>query len=271
MAFSETLKIAVRKRAHLRCCICRSVGVEIHHIIPQEESGSDTEENAAPLCPSCHEIYGANQTKRKFIREARDFWYEHCTAQKIQTGLTSADLGKALEPIASNIAEIKEQLFKLLSYKVNTAKISDSIPVPIERYVRSLYDEQFPEATDLFNLIFDSRAWYEREDKSYDLLDRRAFFLKLYGEATARRICLIALKSTGFNPKDFTEEGFNNLLNFVHVEVTLITLHKKFSHINEIAVECFLSSDGQFSWNLTEDSREKLTEMSQLYKPTSIK
>jgi hypothetical protein len=36
----------------------------------------DELENAAPLCPSCHETYGANPTKRKFLREARDLWYE---------------------------------------------------------------------------------------------------------------------------------------------------------------------------------------------------
>jgi hypothetical protein len=51
---------------------------EIHHIVPAAEGGPDTDDNAAPLCPSCHETYGANSTKRKFIREARDFWYELC-------------------------------------------------------------------------------------------------------------------------------------------------------------------------------------------------
>jgi hypothetical protein len=52
--------------------------VEVHHIVPEAEAGPDTEDNAAPLCPSCHETYGANPDKRKFIREARDFWYELC-------------------------------------------------------------------------------------------------------------------------------------------------------------------------------------------------
>jgi hypothetical protein len=53
--------------------------VEVHHIIPEEEDGPDTKDNAAPLCPSCHETYGSNPDKRKFIREARDFWYELCS------------------------------------------------------------------------------------------------------------------------------------------------------------------------------------------------
>ncbi|HYT41335.1 MAG TPA: HNH endonuclease [Methylomirabilota bacterium] len=78
MAFSEAIKSKVRKKAHLSCCLCKAIGVEVHHIIPQEENGPDAEENAAPLCPSCHETYGANPQKRKFIREARDLWYEIC-------------------------------------------------------------------------------------------------------------------------------------------------------------------------------------------------
>lgn len=78
MAFSEDLKLKVKRKAHFSCCLCKTIGVEVHHIIPQEEKGPDTEDNAAPLCPSCHETYGANPQKRKFIREARDFWYEIC-------------------------------------------------------------------------------------------------------------------------------------------------------------------------------------------------
>lgn len=81
MAFTETTKLAVKRKAHFACCLCRSVGIELHHIVPQTEGGPDTEDNAAPLCPSCHETYGANSTKRKFIREARDFWYEICATR----------------------------------------------------------------------------------------------------------------------------------------------------------------------------------------------
>lgn len=78
MAFSEALKLKVKQKAHFHCCLCHSLGVEIHHIIPQSEGGSDEEDNAVPLCPTCHETYGANPEKRKFIRETRDFWYGVC-------------------------------------------------------------------------------------------------------------------------------------------------------------------------------------------------
>ena len=81
MSFSEAVKRDVKRRAHFQCCLCRSLGVEVHHVVPQSEGGPDVEENAAPLCPSCHETYGANPEKRKFIREARELWYEICVSR----------------------------------------------------------------------------------------------------------------------------------------------------------------------------------------------
>src|ERR1700741_2657614 len=78
MPFTEETKLGVKRKSHFRCCLCHALGIEIHHIVPQADGGLDTHDNAAPLCPSCHETYGANSGKRKFIREARDFWYELC-------------------------------------------------------------------------------------------------------------------------------------------------------------------------------------------------
>ena len=50
----------------------------MHHILPQAEGGPDSEDNAAPLCPSCHAIYGGNPELRARMREMRDAWYEAC-------------------------------------------------------------------------------------------------------------------------------------------------------------------------------------------------
>lgn len=39
-----------------RCCICASLhNVQVHHIVPKEQDGSDEIDNAIPLCPSCHD------------------------------------------------------------------------------------------------------------------------------------------------------------------------------------------------------------------------
>jgi hypothetical protein len=102
MGFSEPLKSRVRKKAHLACCLCKAIGIEVHHIVPQVDGGSDEEDNAAPLCPSCHETYGANPQKRKFIREARDLWYEICEKRY------------ASDP--DHLAEIKHLLRNTVSY-----------------------------------------------------------------------------------------------------------------------------------------------------------
>lgn len=113
MPFPEPLKLTVKKRAHFSCVLCHTLGVEIHHLIPQADGGFDIEDNAVPLCPSCHETYGANPQKRKFIREARDFWYELCDRryasdtdqiekilQIVQETSSKKDVGQVLDKIA---------------------------------------------------------------------------------------------------------------------------------------------------------------------------
>ena len=89
MPFSESLKVRIRKRANDCCCICeqKSISLEVHHIVSEAEGGLDTEDNAAPLCPSCHSDYGANQEKRLRIREIRDLWYEKCGAKFAESTL----------------------------------------------------------------------------------------------------------------------------------------------------------------------------------------
>lgn len=81
MPFSEKLKLKVRQQAAFRCCRCQSIGVEIHHVVPQSEGGPDTIDNAAPLCAKCHSDFGANPAKRKELGEMRDWWYGTVSAQ----------------------------------------------------------------------------------------------------------------------------------------------------------------------------------------------
>jgi hypothetical protein len=83
MAFSETLKNSVKRRSHFTCCWCREIRnkVEVHHIKPQANGGSDTIDNAAPMCSNCHTLYGGNPELRKEIRARRDHWFELCDRQ----------------------------------------------------------------------------------------------------------------------------------------------------------------------------------------------
>lgn len=119
MAFNEQKKLAVKRRAHFKCCLCHSSYVEVHHIIPEEEGGPNSEDNAAPLCPYCHETLGSNPTKRKFIKQARDSWYDICEkryvsdperldkmATQLKQAATKEDLNNAVNNIAALFRDI---------------------------------------------------------------------------------------------------------------------------------------------------------------------
>jgi hypothetical protein len=79
MDFTEYVKKEVKEKAAFRCCRCQQIGIHVHHIMPQECGGSSDIDNAAPLCPSCHDYFGGNPEKRKEIRQMRDWWYERVT------------------------------------------------------------------------------------------------------------------------------------------------------------------------------------------------
>lgn len=144
MAFTEALKTKIRRKAHLSCCLCKSIGVEVHHIIPQEEKGLDTEENAAPLCPSCHEVYGQNSQKRKFIREARDLWYEICEKRYASEADRLDEIKRLLQNTVSyeDFQEFKEELLSHMIQGIETPRS--------EKEIINAIDELF------------DKIWYDR-------------------------------------------------------------------------------------------------------------
>jgi len=132
MPFNEQIKLSVKKKSHFSCCLCHALYMEVHHIVPQAEGGADTEDNAAPLCPSCHETYGGNPEKRKFIREARDFWYEICNrrfagdsdrlqqiSEAVEKSATKHDIDKVIEQVKDFLDQIKASSSKTEEGKRN--------------------------------------------------------------------------------------------------------------------------------------------------------
>jgi len=75
--FPDSVKLDAKKLAAFRCCMCHTrAGDEVHHIVPPAEGGTNDLDNAVLLCAQCHNDNGSRPERRKFIREARDFWYE---------------------------------------------------------------------------------------------------------------------------------------------------------------------------------------------------
>jgi HNH endonuclease len=116
------------------------VGVDIHHILPQSEGGLDTEENAAPLCPSCHEVYGANPQKRKLIREARDLWYEICATQLAFGVSQLKDINDTLKNVVTK-EDLQRLAVRNVSYVLGTSGEKDVLSPEHNRY--SFVREEF--------------------------------------------------------------------------------------------------------------------------------
>jgi hypothetical protein len=76
MPFSERVKRSAKSKSAFRCCACHVPSVEVHHLVPEAEGGSSDLSNAAPLCASCHDLYGGNPEKRKILTQMRDSWWE---------------------------------------------------------------------------------------------------------------------------------------------------------------------------------------------------
>lgn len=150
MPFEESIKAAVRRRAHFSCCLCHDLGVEIHHIVPEGEGGLGIIENAAPLCPSCHERYGANPQKRKFIREARDFWFEVCDERYGSDEAHLTEIRSALADTATkhDVERVVDEVQALLASSSVDDDLAllppglgqeDVTPASIRLYLRFMY------------------------------------------------------------------------------------------------------------------------------------
>ena len=115
MPFSEHTKLKAKRQSHFRCVVCRQPFVEIHHIIPQADGGSDLIDNACPLCARCHDVIGPNREKRKQLREMRDFWYELCKKSELNPSMVMLDeLYQSLLMAEDERSQIMMKLEKLV-------------------------------------------------------------------------------------------------------------------------------------------------------------
>lgn len=252
MAFSEAVTKEIRRKSHFQCCLCKALGVEIHHVIPQAEGGPDTLENAAPLCPSCHETYGANPTKRKFIREARDFWFEVCE-KRYQS---DASLLQKVQETIGNTAS-KDDVYLLRSEIINalnsikTTKAPYNISIPLNQNDN---DDYHLSSRDLIILVTATSS--HRPIGQLEILCmrelwpvaqgyRKAYkdFCQIYGERMLRYMAARALDAIDVDVDDegLSEGEIVEAFALMSVEVICFVLfangalRAKLNHDNEIA------------------------------------
>lgn len=104
MDFPEHVKLEAKRRSHYRCSICRQTKfLHVHHIVPQEEDGPATLDNAAPLCVDCHDLHGGDRGKRKWVREARDYWWDYVA--KLASNPTTTTLLAKFDTLQTDVAE----------------------------------------------------------------------------------------------------------------------------------------------------------------------
>jgi len=123
MGFSPAIKQQAMIASARHCCVChryKGVKMEVHHIKQEADGGSNTFENAIPLCFDCHSDaghfndrhpMGTKFSKQELIK-SRDAWYEFTksnpsiekliTSNKIQTSYYVLHSFEVLESVLNN-------------------------------------------------------------------------------------------------------------------------------------------------------------------------
>lgn len=101
-------------------------------MVSQAEGGPDTEDNAAPLCPSCHETYGSNSQKRKLVRECRDLWNELCEKQSMSGLSYLTEIADVLKTLSTK--EDIDRLAVRVGSREITEQGSSSFPLDPDDY-----------------------------------------------------------------------------------------------------------------------------------------
>jgi hypothetical protein len=253
MAFSEGLKFEVKKKAHQSCCICKSIGIEIHHIVPQSEGGSDDIDNAAPLCPNCHEIYGQNPTKRKFIRESRQIWFEICEKRFKNDDQLYSQLMERLNRLESSI-------IKKIDNKDNNTAYDTGMTIGniLDYLVNLKYPSTEVEAKNLeftFNFIFEILDIQDGDsDFEIEMFERRKLFINIFGKYFCNRLIAYMLWKTKLDwIVGVIEKEVEDFVIALNIIMILILSNFDICRPPD-RLKCFLTEDGDFKFMLFDDS-----------------
>jgi 5-methylcytosine-specific restriction endonuclease McrA len=76
----------ILKRAKIECAMCgwNRTSLDIHHILPRSEGGSDELNNLIALCPNCHRLahekqYTSDELKQRYLNSRLTEWRQYYT------------------------------------------------------------------------------------------------------------------------------------------------------------------------------------------------
>lgn len=243
MAFSETIKINIRRKSHFQCCLCKSVGVEVHHIVPQEDGGSDLEENGAPLCPSCHEIFGSNPSKRKFIREARNAWYEICQNRfkpDHDLFLQVLDMLSKL-PSKDDFFSLKSEIFSTITCDTINRNNSNPELLSTEDLIVRLFGVRSPRPLSQYGFFTIDELWEQYDgDAGLEMFDS---FTQKFGSLAVKQLAHKILDELNVPVSEEISEGhLQQSIAYFYAEMFLLILH------SDGIVEASAGESGSIIW-----------------------
>lgn len=115
MSFPSEMREKLLLWCDRRCCLCRRVCevlIELHHIVPKSEGGTDDEDNAIPLCFDCHAKVGhyndlaprGTKFKPEELKKRREQVYEEYTRHLVPgLGYRLAQAGRVLPDVGFEV------------------------------------------------------------------------------------------------------------------------------------------------------------------------
>lgn len=133
----EKNKQLMRQLCFYTCVACgtRNASIEVHHVDPKENGGSDEIENLVALCPNCHREYQGNDSKRTRLKEMRVWWIDECRKKVASENQIvkeiSERLAESVTTTGAKLEEIKSLLLLHEQRKIDGISTANSIPQAI--------------------------------------------------------------------------------------------------------------------------------------------
>ena len=135
--FEDSIKTEAKRRGNFRCAACQKQFVEVQHIVPPAEDGSDEIDNAIPLCAFCHHRHGDNPGLRDKLRGLRDAWWARCEQGREGSGVI--ELNQELDQLRADymsdtalaperVAEVKDLLLETIEGIRADVSSVDTVP-----------------------------------------------------------------------------------------------------------------------------------------------